>query len=105
GQEVVVRNDTGRPLTILGMGNRTEFPAKGLFGGSNGALRVHAVEGKPVHAKGRIEVAPGQRITVTEAGGGGFGDPKQRDRSALASDLAEGLVTAEAARQIYGFSG
>ncbi|HVY43762.1 MAG TPA: hydantoinase B/oxoprolinase family protein [Hyphomicrobiaceae bacterium] len=105
GQEVVLRNDTGQPITILGMGNRTEFPAKGLFGGSSGALRVHAVDGKPVHAKGRIEVAPGQRISVLEAGGGGFGDPKQRDRKAVASDVAEGFVTAEAARQIYGFTG
>lgn len=105
GQEVVLRNDTGQPITILGMGNRTEFPAKGLFGGSSGALRVHAVDGKPVHAKGRIEVAPGQRISVLEAGGGGFGDPKQRDRGAVASDVAEGFVTAETARQIYGFTG
>jgi N-methylhydantoinase B len=105
GQEVVLRNDTGQPITILGMGNRTEFPAKGLFGGSSGALRVHAVDGTPVHAKGRIEVAPGQRISVLEAGGGGFGDPKQRDRGAVASDVAEGFVTAETARQIYGFTG
>jgi N-methylhydantoinase B len=105
GQEVVLRNDTGQPITILGMGNRTEFPAKGLFGGSSGALRVHAVDGKPVHAKGRIEVAPGQRISVLEAGGGGFGDPKRRDRGAVASDVAEGFVTAETARQIYGFTG
>ena len=30
-----------------------------MFGGGDGALREHAVDGKPVHAKGRIEVAPG----------------------------------------------
>ena len=82
GQEVVLRNDTGQPLTMLGMGNRTEFPARGLFGGGAGTLRLHAVDGEPVHAKGRIEVAPGQPITVIEAGGGGFGDPRSAIRAA-----------------------
>jgi N-methylhydantoinase B len=105
GQDVVLRNDTGQMLTILGMGNRTEFAAKGLFGGGAGALRVHAVDGRPVHAKGRIDVAAGQRIRVTEAGGGGFGDPKARDASAVATDVAEGFVTAEGARRDYGWQG
>jgi N-methylhydantoinase B len=101
GQEVVIRNDTGHPLVTLGMGNRTEFPAKGVFGGEAGALRVHSVEGKPVHAKGRVEIAPGQRMTVVEAGGGGYGDPKQRDRAAVAADVAEGFVSREAAEKVY----
>ena len=73
-----------------------------LLGGGAGTLRVHAVDGKPVHAKGRMEVAPGARITVTEAGGGGFGDPRQRDRASIASDVADGFVSPDAARTIYG---
>jgi N-methylhydantoinase B len=103
GQEVVLRNDTGQPVTILGMGNRTLFPARGLFGGGDGTLRVHAVDGSPVHAKGRIEVAPGARITVTEAGGAGFGEPKDRDREAVAFDVANGFVSREAAREVYAW--
>jgi N-methylhydantoinase B len=102
GQEVRLRNDTGHPLVMLGMGNRTEFPARGQFGGGDGTLRVHAVDGRPVHAKGRIEVKPGQVITVVEAGGGGFGDVGKRDHSAVAEDLADGFVTAEGARRHYG---
>ncbi len=103
GQEVVLRNDTGHPLTILGMGNRTQFPAKGVFDGGDGTLRVHAVEGKPVHAKGRLEVAPGQRITVTEAGGAGYGNPRERDRQAVAFDVANGFVSREVAQKVYGW--
>ena len=105
GQEVVLRNDTGHPLTMLGMGNRTEFPARGQFGGGTGALRVHAINGKPVHAKGRIEVAPGERITVIEAGGGGFGDPTNRNPKSIANDVADGLVSSDAARETYGWNG
>ena len=105
GQEVIMRNDTGNILTMLGMGNRTEFPARGRFGGGAGTLRVHAVDGQPVHAKGRIEVAPGERITVIEAGGGGFGDPTKRNRQAIANDVADGLVSNDAAHTIYGWIG
>ena len=105
GQEVVLRNDTGNVLVMLGMGNRTQFPAMGKFGGGAGALREHSVDGKPVHAKGRIEVAPGQTMTIVEAGGGGFGAPRQRAHEAIMRDVAEGLVSPGAARRIYGWTG
>jgi N-methylhydantoinase B len=105
GQEVVLRNDSGHLVTTLGMGNRTMFPARGMFGGGDGALRMYAVDGKTVHAKGRNELAPGQRMRLVEAGGGGFGDPKKRAPAAVAEDVAQGYVSAEAAREIYGWRG
>jgi N-methylhydantoinase B len=101
GQTVTLRNDTGETLVMLGMGNRTEFPAKGVFAGKAGSMRVHAVDGVPVHAKGRIEVRPGSTITITEAGGGGYGDPGRRDPADLARDVADGYVTAAAAARDY----
>jgi N-methylhydantoinase B len=103
GQEVILRNDTGHPVTTLGMGNRTMFPARGMFGGRDGALRVHAIDGKPVHAKGRHELAPGQRMRIVEAGGGGFGDPRLRASAAVAEDVAQGYVSASAAMELYGW--
>jgi len=103
GQDVVLRNDTGHPVVTLGMGNRTMFPARGMFAGGDGALRVHAIDGKPVHAKGRNELAPGQRMRIVEAGGGGYGDPVARTPAAVAEDVAQGYVSAGVARDIYGF--
>jgi N-methylhydantoinase B len=38
-------------------------------------------------------------------GGGGFGDPRERGRDAVARDVAERIVSPEAARQLYGWSG
>ncbi|MBS0243145.1 MAG: hydantoinase B/oxoprolinase family protein [Proteobacteria bacterium] len=102
GQTVTIRNDTGHILVAHGMGNRTRHPAKGLHGGASGSLRRHEAAGTPVHAKGRIELAPGETMTIVEAGGGGFGNPKARSRSALADDVRDGFVSPEAARQIYG---
>jgi N-methylhydantoinase B len=65
-------------------------------------LRQHAVDGRPVHAKGRIEVEPGSRMTIIEAGGGGMGTPAKRDAAALAADIEDGFVTAAAAKRLYG---
>ena len=105
GQEVVLRNDSGHIVTTLGMGNRTMFPARGIFGGGDGTLRAHAIDGKLVHAKGRNELAPGQRMRIVEAGGGGFGDPRARAPASVAEDVAQGYVGAVAAREIYGWRG
>jgi N-methylhydantoinase B len=103
GQEVILRNDTGHLITTLGMGNRTMFPARGMFGGGEGSLRMHAIDGKPIHAKGRHDLAPGQRMRIVEAGGGGFGDPKARAPAAIAEDVAQGYISAAAAGEIYGW--
>jgi N-methylhydantoinase B len=105
GQEVILRNDTEHPIITLGMGNRTMFPARGVFSGHDGSLREHAIDAKPVHAKGRHALAPGQRMRIREAGGAGFGDPKARARSAVAEDVAQGYVSHQAAKDLFGFSG
>ena len=44
----------------------------------------------------------GERFLLQSAGGGGYGDPRRRDPAALAADLAEGYVSAEAAKTDYG---
>jgi N-methylhydantoinase B len=93
GQEVVFRNDTGNLMEIALMGQRTEFAAKGLFGGGDGALRLYEMNGKIVDPKARIELAPGDRITMREAGGGGYGNPVDRNPEATRVDRARGYVT------------
>jgi N-methylhydantoinase B/oxoprolinase/acetone carboxylase alpha subunit len=39
---------------------------------------------------------------LQSAGGGGYGDPKKRDRAALKRDIAEGYVSAASAERDYG---
>ena len=41
-------------------------------------------------------------FAVTWQGGGGFGDPIERDPDAVRLDIATGLVSADAAKSIYG---
>ena len=45
---------------------------------------------------------PGDVLTLRYAGGGGYGEPKERAPLALEHDLRNELVSPEAAREIYG---
>ena len=103
GQEIVLRNDTGQPMVVFSMANRTEFPARGLDGGRPGGLRQHLVNGRAIPSQGRWELAPGDRLTMREAGGAGFGDPRLRPAEAVADDIRRGFTTPAAASREYGF--
>ncbi len=102
GQEIEFRNDTGFPFTAFCIAPRSEFPARGLFGGGDGSRRTILIDDRPVHPKGAHAVAPGQRFTMRDSGGGGFGDPENRPRGKVLADLDEGLITPPVAREVYG---
>jgi N-methylhydantoinase B len=104
GQRLTMRNDTGAPMTIDVMGYRTDYPPEGAAGGRAGGARQMLINGRPIPHKGRFVLAAGDHLTRIEAGGGGFGDPGERDRSALAADIREGYVTTAGAAQDYGIA-
>jgi len=54
----------------------------------------------PQHA--HLTVSEGDLFVITNGGGGGLGDPLLRDPQTVADDVAAGLVTQAAARQLYG---
>lgn len=103
GQEVRFRNDSGHPLTLAFLGLRTEFPARGFHGGQAGRRREYFINDLPAAPKGRHLLQPGDTFTTFEAGGGGYGDPLMRDRRLVEADLAAGLVSPQAAREVYGW--
>jgi N-methylhydantoinase B len=49
-----------------------------------------------------VPVAAGARFTRPAAGGGGYGDPLERDPEAVLEDVIEGYVSVEGARADYG---
>ncbi len=102
GQRIEFINDSGGEVAIAFLAGRTEFPPVGVRGGKPGGLREVRVNGETANPKGRYILAPGDRLTTLEAGGGGYGDPRRRDRAALARDVAQGFVSAERARADYG---
>jgi N-methylhydantoinase B len=101
-QEIVLENDNDTALSISIFGLRTDFPARGFQGGGEGAPRYFLINDQPVPPKGHYELAPGDRLLIREAGGGGFGDPTGRDLKAVVTDVADGLVTVAGAARDYG---
>ncbi len=51
-----------------------------------------------------VEIAAGDRVTFLTAGGGGYGDPRERDRALVRRDLAEGTISPAVARDAYGLT-
>ena len=47
---------------------------------------------------------PGDRLTFSTAGGGGWGDPRERAQAEIADDLRKGYISPAAARRDYGFA-
>jgi N-methylhydantoinase B len=103
GQDIEVQSTANTPLRVVLLGDRAQHPALGLNGGSPGkSARVLDGNGAPVALKSVTALPPGGGITISFAGGGGYGPPARRDRFAVAADLREGLITHEAAIGDYG---
>ena len=75
---------------------------KGREGGLNGAPGVVALKsGKTLRTKGFQVIPDGDRLILKLPGGAGMGDPAERDPALVASDVRDGLVSAENARVLY----
>jgi N-methylhydantoinase B len=81
---------------------RFRLPPEGLLGGRPGARASFLVNGEPGNPYGLTRLRAGDVVVMDAAGGGGYGNPSERDREALARDVAEGRVSPESAAQDYG---
>jgi N-methylhydantoinase B len=93
--------------TVIRRFNKTRFPPRGLAGGTDGrrarfVVRVGSAQEYETEASARVELKAGERFLLQSAGGGGYGDPRRRDRALLVRDVAEGYVSTEAAEKDYG---
>jgi N-methylhydantoinase B len=103
GQEIVVEVASAEPLRLSLLSDRQKYPAEGLLGGKPGALvEIVLADGTRPHPKSRGTLAPGDRLILRYAGGGGYGDPRRRDRGAIRDDVKNGYVSPESARGDYG---
>jgi N-methylhydantoinase B len=94
---------------VVTFGDGDFEPASGLFGGGRGSLnfiRLTYPDGTVVTPKNKDLIAGVPRGTVYHqqaGGGGGYGDPKKRDRARLSEEVRDGLISSAAARSVYGF--
>ena len=105
GQVMEFENGEHAPMILGATFDRIDNPARGSAGGSAGAGgRVRLRSGARLAGKGRQVIPTGDRLIVETPGGGGIGDPKERDRAQIERDLRDGLVSAEGARSNYGYT-
>jgi N-methylhydantoinase B len=82
--------------------DRVTYPPKGRDGGGPGAPgRVALKSGMSLRAKGLQIIPDGDRLVLSLPGGGGMGDPLDRDLASLAEDVRDRLISVEAARRDY----
>jgi N-methylhydantoinase B len=85
--------------------DRVGHPPKGRDGGGPGAPgRVELKSGATLRAKGLQVIPDGDRLVLSLPGGGGMGNPLERDPDLVARDVRDGLVSAEAAGRDYRVS-
>jgi len=86
---------------------RTQCPPWGLWGGNAGEYGTYLLRepGEREFAAARgvhRPVTVGSEVIVRTGGGGGWGDPLERDANAVRADVQEEFISARAARDHYG---
>ncbi|NQU05123.1 MAG: hydantoinase B/oxoprolinase family protein [Calditrichaeota bacterium] len=107
GVESIIRlgaDDT----TMVVFGDGDKAPPYGLFGGKNGILNSISLKypdgtEKVPLSKDLIEGIPdGTIYHQIASGGGGFGDPRDRDKEKVVMDVKNGVCSEEKAKDDYG---
>ncbi|RLM63594.1 hydantoinase B/oxoprolinase family protein [Halorubrum sp. Atlit-8R] len=80
--------------TVSLLTERRRTAPRGLDGGDDGALGENLIDGEPVAAKASVDVPAGTTVSVRTPGGGGHGDPAERDPEARERDRRDGKVDA-----------
>ena len=85
--------------------DRVANAPKGRDGGGDGAtgwVGMNDANGTVLRTKGFQVIPKGRRLLLKLPGGGGMGDPTERDPALVTRDIEDGLVSPEAARDVYG---
>ncbi len=97
----------GGPMDVGYVSDGVTNGPKGARGGQSGGCAdqylLHPDSSKePLPACAQITIEDGQHIVAITTGGGGYGPPTLRTPESVALDAAEGLITREYAREVYG---
>jgi len=104
GQEFSVRMLSEQPTMLSLLCERLDHPALGRQMGLPGAnCLVRLNDGDPIATKSRTLLKTGDTVHYVTPGGGGYGPPDRRPREEVKRDLRDGLISTEAAGQVYEY--
>ncbi|SNB73859.1 N-methylhydantoinase B [Arboricoccus pini] len=95
-------------MTVVYASDGTSFPPAGVLGGTAAASAINRKQ----KSSGEIVELPafsaevveaGEKLVFRACGGGGYGPPAKRDRARVAASVAKGWLSAEKAKEVYGY--
>jgi N-methylhydantoinase B len=99
--EVVTLDDAA--FAISANYDRVVYPPRGRNGGKDGKPGVLSLgSGAVLKSKGQQTIPKTEAVIIEMPGGGGLGDPFERDPMKVAEDVDLGLVSRQAAERDYG---
>ncbi|MEM4218144.1 MAG: hydantoinase B/oxoprolinase family protein, partial [Candidatus Methanomethylicaceae archaeon] len=86
---------------------RSKFPPWGVAGGNNGTpnhcvIFKHGEQPRVVRKIAALRLKKGEVVSLRSGGGGGWGDPLERDPERVKMDVKNEYITLEVARDVYG---
>ena len=103
GQVMEITHTEGAPFAIAASMDRVRNAPRGRGGGKSGWTgRVRIASGQDLRGKGRQPIPPGDTLILEMPGGGGFGNPLEREPQSVADDVRDGMVSPQAAVSEYG---
>jgi N-methylhydantoinase B len=105
-KEYEILDDVAGTMSYSHRGERHFVAAAGLQGGAAGGMARSTITRRDgteevIPSKVVTSLAPGDRVVISTAGGGGYGPPAAREPDAVARDVADGKVGGPAAGSIY----
>jgi N-methylhydantoinase B len=96
----------GGEAQLMNLGERHRIGPPGLLGGRPGRKAETVInpdgEAETIHSKGKYRLRDGDVVSHRLSGGGGYGNPLERDPDLVSADVTAGLLSVEGARREYG---
>ena len=103
GQVMEYAHVNDEAFTLSAMFERVQNPAEGrLHGHAGKAGKLYTSSGTTLRAKGQQSIPAGERLILEMPGGGGVGNPLERDSKAVLDEITDELISPESARSVYG---
>jgi N-methylhydantoinase B len=102
GQVYELESLAEAPITLRAEHGKLATAPRGLRGGLPGAAGGLFLNGTAVPDKSPLRLQRGDVLQLVVPGSGGMGSPAERDPRAVARDIADALVTSDAAQRDYG---
>jgi N-methylhydantoinase B len=97
GQVIEIESAIGADFELLSAFDRIDYPPRGRNGGRPGeGGEVRLASGAGLRGKGTQTIKAGERLVIHTPGGGGYGNPADRDPQRRQEDIENGLVMAAA---------